>query len=131
MEILFRGQRIDNNEWITGHFVFNPFFKRAEIHAFDSDRSYVYEVKPETVGMFTGLKDKNGNKIFLGDYLSTDLERPFNIVIFKNGSFMLECYDGNLYHDIFFPTDYIQQEKFDLFEIIGNIHQNNDNKSIE
>lgn len=49
-EILFRGKRKDNGEWVYGHYYFNPFFTRTEIIAFDNTRSYIYEVDPPPSG---------------------------------------------------------------------------------
>lgn len=74
-QILFRGKRIDNNEWIYG-FYFESVadgMKHCYIKYETWDEGFVtYEVIPETVNQFTSLCDKNDNRIFEGDVLETE-----------------------------------------------------------
>lgn len=68
-EILFRGKRVDNGEWVEGHLL---EYKKQEhrcyiVTNFDTDRWEYFEVIPETVGQYIGLVDKKDNKIFEGD----------------------------------------------------------------
>lgn len=125
-EIKFRGQRIDNNEWVYGYYVKDPKGQhRIYWQPFKDASSNTYHfIKPETIGQFTGILDKANTEVYEGDFVSTDLERPHNKVIYKNGAFMFECYDGNLYHDIFYSTSELQQSVCKYGQVIGNIIDN-------
>jgi len=137
-EILFRGIDEGTNEWVYGYYYEKPsdFGGEKRYYIFDEKTISKYNVLPKTVGQYTGLTDKNGKKIFEGDYwLDTDGDYLVYVVEFREGQFGFVCYGwkGVLMPYGFDETaggfgeiDFSPMTDFstDLIEIDGNIHDN-------
>ena len=134
-EILFRGKRLDNGEWVFGAYCaydskfdydkdqFEPNVVYApSIIAYD-DGCLWYRVDPATVGQYTGLT-ANGKRIFEGDIvkgLSWLSRLVYGVVSFKDGAFGVEWIRGKVNEFSAF-TSCCNIE----WEIIGNIHDNHE-----
>lgn len=108
MEWKFRGlDAVGNKGWVYGDLVHN---KRVDL----TDRVMVggYEVVPESVGIWTGLKDESGKDIYEKDIVrfrkfGADFKESDYVaaVAYKNGAFNISQYKG--------------------FRIIGNVFNDN------
>ena len=121
-EILFRGKRVSDGEWVYGNYGFNDTFTDENHYIFQNE-AWDFFVDHETVGQFTGLTDKNGNRIFEGDIVLFDYigkNRGVNgkaVVDFNNGKFGV--FWG--WHNEFVSLDGFANS---TSEVIGNIHDN-------
>lgn len=117
--IIFRGKRIDNGEWVYGDLQHDYNGEPRCI----SDYCGANPVDPSTVGQYTGLKDKNGKRIFEGDILRTRYYylSPDNVAVevvkwFCN-SWVIQEGDRP-------PTMLEEDEILPYSEVKGNVHDN-------
>ena len=134
-EILFRGKRIDNNEWVEGGFYLEPYTDNSYIIAWNSMGMGFIEyilVCSDSVGQYTGLEDKNSKRIFEGDILAYRWEdSPHETIegVVKYGNFNCSCCDGvyGWYCEggdirrLDDPTRWHDEERL---YVVGNIHDN-------
>ena len=67
-EIEFKGQRVDNGEWVHGHYIENSIDSPCIID-YDANQ---FEIKKESVSQYIGHKDKNNAKIYENDRVLYD-----------------------------------------------------------
>lgn len=128
-EILFKAKRIDNGEWVEGYYQKRYCLSDNEesliFHA-DSYKAWEYaEVDPETLCQFTGLYDKNGNKIWENDILMAHLDKSYpEDVTYETIEWGVAGWVAHEANSI--DRQYLDEFDLEHYEAVGNIFDNSE-----
>ena len=131
-EILFKAKRIDNGEWIEGHYTecrgetFIGIDTSSMFEIFCPPVIRWFKVSSETLCQFTGLYDKNGNKIWENDIVNHN--GVYATVKFGTYCSSFDCESYNLGFYVDFPEETFYRKELGYWrrkaEIAGNVFDN-------
>ena len=131
-EILFKAKRKDNGEWVEGYYRADPDLDMHYIcgwNYYPSENGlerepFEYEINPETLCQYIGLKDKNGKKIWENDIVE---------IASEDGYFLCEWDDDTARYNLNgdgLTVDFDNYWSYEV-EIVGNIFDNADLLEVE
>lgn len=128
-EIIFRGKRIDNGEWIEGHYTkcrgetFIGIDTSSMFEIFCPPVIRWFKVSSETLCQFTGLYDKNGNKIWENDILMAHLDKSYpEDATYETIEWGVAGWVAHEANSI--DRQYLDEFDLEHYEVVGNIFDN-------
>lgn len=140
-EIIYRGKRCSDGKWVYGFYVesktswmgHKPHKSWIVSDAISNGGFFNilgrYAVKDDSVGQFTGMKDKHGKKVFEGDivevydFTSVYASKYRGVVKMYRSSWCVE-YEDSIFDMIAHPKLFFDDFADRKTEVIGNIHDN-------
>lgn len=119
-EVLFRGKRTDNGEWVYGSLYRYGETSMSIAYLDKENIDYESDIIPETVGVFTGYRALNYERIFEGDILRSLTGKYILVTDSGCGDWtFIDIQDGEICRGIY-------SEMLSCCRIIDNIHDNSD-----
>jgi uncharacterized phage protein (TIGR01671 family) len=121
-EILFRAKKIDNGEWVEGNLFIDEKGEKHEILIGYVNYRVAWEVDKDTICQYTGLTDKNGNKIWENDVVYIPREDDYFKIEWQedtaqfvmNGDSFIVTFDNYWSHEV-----EVYGSAFDIGELLG------------